>query len=322
MRIQLALIIPVLALSACKKEKKPVPEPATPEAITAAPSTTDTQAKPAPAASAPPKLTLLEAGSEPRQRLVFVPKAGDVADATMTITMATEVSMGGGQANAVQPPPMIMKMRIKVEEVMPNGDIRYTMTIPSAELGQGGSLPSQALGPLEKNIKAMTGVSGGGLVSNRGVNKSLTMNLPADLDPQMRDMMKSMEQSMTQMMVPLPEEAVGLGAKWKADTALNMNGLVLEQVANFEVVELAAGRMKAKVAVEQKANAQTVTQNGVTFRLDSLQSEGTGEMEVALNRVMPVKSVVKVVSNMAMSDPRLPGQSMKMKLDMEMSLAE
>jgi hypothetical protein len=137
------------------------------------------------------------------------------------------------------------------------------------------------------------------------------------MDPQMKQFMEGTKQSLHQIASPLPEEAVGVGAKWETIMKLKQNGMVLNQTATNELVELKGETGKINLKIKQNAERQKITQGAVTVDLISLKSTGTGEMNFDLARLVPSLASVTLNSD---SQMEAGGQKMAMKLDMTMGM--
>ena len=80
------------------------------------------------------------------------------------------------------------------------------------------------------------GLTGTGTVSSRGFSKGVEFKAPAGSNPQARQLMDQMKEFVTQLVAPLPEEAVGPGARWEAKTPLKSQGMTMDQTATYELV--------------------------------------------------------------------------------------
>ena len=67
-----------------------------------------------------------------------------------------------------------------------------------------------------------------------------------------------MKGSFAHLAVPLPEEAVGPGAKWEVRMPIKTQGMTIDQTATYEVVSLEGERLATKSAVVQHAANQKV----------------------------------------------------------------
>ena len=130
-------------------------------------------------------------------------------------------------------------------------------------------------------------------------------------------MMSKLEQSIEQLSCPLPEEAVGIGAKWRVKTRL-VTTFALDQEAEYELVELVGDRGVLKITVRQSAKDQVMKlPNGPEARLVRLKSEGGGEMRFDLTRPMPESAKVEIEMDMTIA---ADGEQADMQMGMEMQI--
>jgi hypothetical protein len=125
-------------------------------------------------------------------------------------------------------------------------------------------------------VKAFEGITGHSTMSNRGIVKDLELEIPDAVSPQVRQMMDSMKQSFAQLSAPVPEEAVGVGAKWETKTRLAVNGPVIDQTATMTVVALAGNKATLDVKLVQTGKPQKFTANGITATSSPTARPGVG----------------------------------------------
>ncbi|MFQ5930463.1 MAG: hypothetical protein ACE5MK_12270, partial [Acidobacteriota bacterium] len=112
--------------------------------------------------------------------------------------------------------------------------------------------------------------------------------------PDLTQMIQSMKQSMEQMSVPLPEEAVGVGAKWKTLQRVHRRGMTLYQVGSFELMRVDGPSMTLGVTVEQFGPKQDLSvpgqPPGMRAELVSTKSKGRSQMTLDLHSPVPSSS--------------------------------
>src|SRR5205085_96475 len=123
------------------------------------------------------------------------------------------------------------------------------------------------------------------------------------------------------MCAPLPEEAVGKGAKW--EVTMRIGGRVqLTQVATVTVKELGEAGVELSLEVVQNAPQQEIKMAvpGAKAELISLESKGSGSLKADLRSVVPTESVVKLASKQKM-EITSGGSTTKMNQSMDMEVA-
>ena len=179
------------------------------------------------------------------------------------------------------------------------------------------------LSPMRTSLKGAVGLRGTGLMSSRGFTKEADFEMPGGIDPMAVQHLESLKQSIKQLSAPLPKEPVGVGAEWRVDQIITMNGMMIKQTSTFKLTKIEGDRLQLDVKVKQTASAQTISPPGApagtTVNLNSLDSEGSGKMVLMLTQLMPINSQMNVTSDSSMSIDA-QGRKQDMSQHMEMSV--
>ncbi len=267
-----AMLLPVGSLARAE------PTPAAPAAPPAAP------------AAPRPAFRLLEVGAEPRVPLRLAPAKGLKQTLTMRLEVAMELSLGGNPLPGQPMPAIAMPVEFEVLDVRPNGDFAYAFRFGAAEVDPGASeIDPVMLEMYKASLSAIKGSRGGGLCSNRGQVLETRMEISTP-DLMSKAVLESLREPMKDIVVPLPEEAVGVGAKWEQRAMLNVGGIAMEQVAVYTLRESAGGRIAWTVEVKQAGGEQSFESPmmpGVPVKLLSIKSTSTGRGEMKLAKITP-----------------------------------
>jgi hypothetical protein len=256
---------------------------------------------------------LLEPGAEPRKVLRFHPKPGDKQALAMTMKMAMTTKIGEMEPPAMKLPAIKLTLETTVKEVGENGDITYEMVISDTGISDEPGVTPELAEAMKSAFVGFKGLSGSGTSSSRGVSKGLEFKAPADSNPQ--------KEIYTQLAVPMPEEAIGPGAKWEVKMPIKTQGMTIDQTANYEVASLEGESLTTKsVIVQQAANQkiQNPAMPGMKVDLTKMTGKGTGQRTFALANLLPTAGtgVVHTEASMAMN---MGGQkqAMTMKMDVD-----
>lgn len=254
------------------------------------------------APAARPQVELLSPGNEPKQELRFRPAVDAKQTATMTMKMDMAISIGGQSMPSMAMPASVMTLETVVTKVEPNGDIRYNFTYTNADVVADRNTPAQAVEAMRTQMKKMVGIGGTIVVDSRGQTKESNFNFPPQTDPSLRQSMGQMTNSLEQLSSPLPQEAVGVGAKWRVSGPLTLNGMNLTQTTTYELVSLQDNVATIKATVEQTAASQNLSPAsmpaGSSFTLRSFNSQGEGQMRLRLDQLMPINSSASMSAKM------------------------
>ena len=264
-----------------------------------------------------PTVKLVEAGKDPKKPLRFTAKKGMKKSLTTTMTMS--MTMQGG-ANPMPPqtiPPIQMVVDLKVTDVSADGDIRYEFVLKQPTVVAGKNDNKMVVDAMKETVKGMTGLTGHAVVTNRGFTREADVKMLANANPQTVQLVESLKQSMTSIAAPVPEEAVGVGAKWDTITTLSQNGMTFVQTATNHLTALKGTKATLAITIKQDAKPQKITTQGVTFDLEKYSGAGSGETQFDLAGLVPSSAKMGMKSEMAMS---ASGQKIGMKIDIQMTM--
>lgn len=263
-----------------------------------------------PAVGSPAVVKLLDAGAQPRKALRYNVPAS--YKGTMDMSMAISMNMNvGGMAVPMTLPTMKMSADLGVTGVMPNGDMSYTLAFTGVSMDGADANPAmtQALQSVQSAIQS---IKGSATMSNRGMVRNAKMEMGDAGAAQ--QMIGELSSQLENLSTPLPEEPVGVGAKWESRQALKIAGQYSFQKAVAEVVSIDGANVTLKLSIEQTAPAQTITNPalpaGAEVQLDGSKGTGTGTSVIHLDTLVPTGETT-VTSNMSMT-VSMAGQSQPM----------
>ena len=270
------------------------------------------------------QLKLLEPGGEPRQVLRLHPKAGAKQTLSMTLKMAMAMKVGEMENPPMKLPGMVMTFELTIKDVSAQGDISFELLVTGVNVADEPGVLPQVADAMKASVGGLKGLSGKGVISNRGVNKGTEIALPSGADPQIRQAMDQMKDSFANLATPLPQEAVGSGAKWEVRLPLKTQGMSIEQTTSYELASLKDDSLAAHLTLNQTAPPQKV-QNpampAVKLGLLKMSGTGTGEINLNLTQLMPTTGNISSHSDVLLGvGTGAQQQKMSMKMDLEMQL--
>lgn len=275
----------------------------------------------------PASAELLDAGAEPRAalRYKFNKDLKEVMVMEMTIAMGMEV--GGMEQPTNAMPTIRMVIALEGREITEEGDLKYGMEFTKIEvLATEDSDPFMVEG-METAMAGVVGLTGWGIVDNRGVTKDIGFTVPAGASPAVVTQLDQMRGQLNQLAAPLPEEAVGIGARWKVTQHIKSNGMTLTQEATYTLDEHFVDNVKMSLTVKQIAPVQNLQTPGLppgtTVKLKFLESRGSGKLELDLNRLVPNSDMtvkMKMDAEISIEAPDMPPQSMPMGMKMQIDV--
>ena len=267
------------------------------------------------------QVKLLEAGAEPRKALRLHPSPGDKQTLAFTMKMAMKTKVGDAEAPAMKLPAIKMTLDSTVKEVSDSGDITYEMVMGEISLSDEPGGTPEVAEAIKAALAGVKGLSGTGKASSRGLSKGVEFKSPAGSNPQTRQFMDQMKESFTQLTAPLPEEAVGPGAKWEVKMPLKSQGMTMDQSTTYEVVSIDGERITTKSAVVQHAANQKIQNPAMpSLKMDLTKMVGTGSSENAfdLAHLLPTMGTGKLHSESSMA-MNMGGQKQPMTMKMDIN---
>jgi hypothetical protein len=293
------LTLPAIAQTPSIARPSPPPESTTPPNT---PDNTPESATPNIITPAIPRIEILSTGTGEKTQLRFTPVVNSRQTSTLTLKLDIKEGM------SISLPTTKLTLEVVVTQVDANGDIHFDFTYKNVDLLAEPGEPREAINALRPSLTPLIGLSGSIVVNSRGQTKRTQINLPPELDPTAKQIFEQLSTSLDQFYAPLPEEAVGTGARWRVSQDLNVNGIQLTQSAIYELVSNQNNVLDLMVLVEQEALPQAVTLPsipdlpvGATLELRSLSSQGEGEMTFGLGQILPRRSILSSRSSVVLS---------------------
>lgn len=240
------------------------------------------------------EIKLLDAGQEPRRALRYKLQVGAKDTMNMSMDMDMQMKMTGMPSPNVVMPTMVMSMSMEIVEKVSDDEVRYRFELTDISVKDRPGAMSGATGMLETQMKKLVGMKGSAVVNGRGINRDAKLEMPEGLDAQMKQMMSGTMQNMEQLSAPFPEEPVGKGARWELHQNIAQNGMKIEQVVVYELVELDGDTGKMTATVTQSAGRQNVEMPGMgsaKAELLDLKSSGSGSTSFNLAKLVPTSNI-------------------------------
>ena len=227
----------------------------------------------------PPDLQMVSAGNAPRKLLRYHVPKGTSQGLEVSIDMTLSAGDMGGPV-----PTIVMSLLLGAEDVTADGTVKLHTTIidVTARDRADSKIPASALsGPLE----AMKGIA---LTSSLAPNGRITKaqveggkQLPADVAAQLTALTSSFEN----VVMPLPNEPIGVGAVWRSSRDLTQNGMKLTTVNTFNVIAITGDKVEYTMETQVHGADQQITQAGTTVSITDVTGAGGGKGTLQLDKL-------------------------------------
>ena len=257
-----------------------------------------------PAIGQPAIVTLVSPGATPRAALRYAIGGDYKAHMDMAMLMGMSMEMAGIPAQTMQMPAMKMGADVGVKSVTPSGDVTFDFAYTSVRLDETAGVDPSLASLVQSMDAEFKKVRGSATMNARGATHGSTMDLSTVSDPRISQMLGSLATSLDNVTIPLPEEAVGAGARWESRQTIQSNGLQVYQKTLWELVAVEGKTVKLKTTTEQMAPPQPMNSPsmpaGADMSLSKFSGGGSGTVTLHLDGLVPT-SEINSTTNMTMS---------------------
>jgi len=249
----------------------------------AAPATAPTEAN-AEAAT----VAVISAGSGAKKELRYNFQANRKRAFTMEMTI-TSASETNGQKGP-SPPPIGMALEGSSQTLTVGPKLVQRETTFLNVSATSKDLPPEMAQQMNAQFALLKGTQLIESVTPYGEVANLQLKDPSRLNPAVLGLIQSLKDGMTNAFIPLPSEAVGVGAKWKSTNTITATGMAITQTNEVELLSLEGSKAEVKLTFAQSAPAQEIKDPRLPpeakIQLLSLKGGGTGTMKLDLDKVL------------------------------------
>ena len=223
---------------------------------------------------------------------------------------------------AMDLPTMKMSADLVVKDVAANGDITYDLAYTSMTAEAQPGMDPSLVATMQAAAAGITALKGTITMSDRGINKTSALDVNQISDPNLKQVLGQLSESLNSMASPLPEEPVGVGARWEVRQAINAAGIQSFQRMDMEVIKIEGTSVTVRVKSEQTAPAQSVSNPmmpGATMDVEKMSGTGTGTLVLRLDGLVPTSELSN--TSLALMTMNMGGQTQKMGLEMKMKIS-
>ncbi|MBM9460101.1 hypothetical protein JK386_09310 [Nocardioides sp. zg-536] len=280
------------ALSACTDEPTEIQgversaDAAGPSATpsTASPSASPPAAPSSPAAGAAAPVELLSAGAAPRRAVVLDVEVGHTESSTLRIDTEVELAMlsSGPIEVSVRLPYTSKVTAVSADRI--DVEVRYgrgTVDVPVLRQLLGDQL-DDTLAALQGTTAQVAYTPAGGVISS-------DVDLGAAIPPMLDGLLDGLGAQSLALAVPFPVEAVGVGARWRTTSEVDLGGVIATAETTYELRELDADGYTVAVTATQTAD-EVQTPLGM---LSSLSGTTTGTLTGRTGLLAPASTRAK-----------------------------
>lgn len=251
-----------------------------------------------------PQVKLLEAGAEPRQVFRLQAQATDVQKVKLTVRMKMGVVAPEIPSEMMTLPPMTLAATLTTKEVTPEGDALVEIVIDEAGVLKEAAAPAEAVKEMEQQVAGLKGLKMTGTVTDRYFTKKIAAEIAPGTSPDKRESLEQMKEAFANTEFILPEEAIGVGAKWELKKKAKEQGINIDEVIRHEIISIEDGKLVVKSSTTQSAANQKISNPIMpALKVDMTKMTGTATETATfdLTKTLPIKAVVDERSEINMS---------------------
>ena len=228
---------------------------------------------------------LLDKGDRPRQELRYDIAAGTTTASTTTFRVATLATAESSEAATVTLLPGLRLDVVSGPAERTEAGVKYKVDVVKSE----AVVPSDFNDDLGKQLRdgaALAQNIGGWVeVDDRGRVLSGELNQRtkrSDVPVRLVRMIVNTRETLTR--VRLPEEKVGLGARWESRKTVKAYGFDIQQVSTYTLVDRVGHELMLNVTIQQLAVPQTIEfpEEGITISVQSMTGQAEGQIVLDL----------------------------------------
>jgi hypothetical protein len=260
------------------------------DTITASPNAlTDASAS---GASPLATMRLLDPGRAPRRKLRYAWRRDRKEELSMDLRTSASKELGGAKEPDIPLPPVHIAIAIDSEDVTPEGDLEYGWQVTSATVTVAPDVSAAFADGMRTEVATIEDLSGTARVTARGLTTRIAISPESVVDAGgTGQMVEQVRQTLRDIAAPLPEEAVGRGARWEKLSQLTAKDARVTQTETFTLVDLTGDRGVVDDVLAQTAPPQPLAAPGqppgTQARMESMLVSGGAKMHFDLSRLVP-----------------------------------
>jgi len=233
------------------------------------------------------EVQLLDAGSSPRRLLRYDVGAGTEEQVALRFVAAERIEIPGMDLPDRVGPVLTFDSEVTVERVDDEGDLQFAWIFTRCAACDPASEDSEA----EELLLDVSGFTARGQVSDRGLVHAIEFEEPDDPTASMKRLFEGLQIVLNEIATPLPQEPVGVGARWAAAHATTYVGMRMVETSEYELLAIEGDRLTLRVNTALTAPEQSVTFPNVPaeigLTLTSFHGRGTSRLRVDLDHLTP-----------------------------------
>ena len=251
------------------------------------------------------RVQIIQAGRAPRKALRYRFRPDHLG--VMSTVFDMDIAYRTGTDRMVHTPSPPLAMDMEMTGLTVTGRVaRATFRISRFDVATSPSdaTDEKTRQAMRQGVSHMVGMTGWMELDDRGRLRGMSYDIPPSLPDTARSFLNGISQSGQEMVVPFPEEPVGVGAEWYTVKENPLMGLKLADTTRFALVAIDRDRVTLRYSSEISAGNQPFQfpglPAGTTAELMSCDGGGTGEIVFDLGWLAPERLKIQSQSDMTL----------------------
>lgn len=237
-----------------------------------------------PAAADDNGVRVLDKGERPRSLLRYNISAGTTTSSTTTFKVATLATSSDQAALTVLPGLRLDIVSGPAE--LTDGGVKFAVDVVNSEAVIPKGFDERLAQELQKGALVAQDIGGWVEIDDRGNMLAGELNertKRSDVPIRLLRMIINTRETLTRVL--LPEEKIGLGARWETHKEIRAYGFKVQQVNTYTLVDHAGDELMLNVTVQQMAVPQTIEfpDEGIEISVETMMAQAEGQIILDLD---------------------------------------
>ncbi len=229
-------------------------------------------------------IRVLDKGDRPRSVLRYNIPAGTTTSSTTTFKVTT-LATSADQAAVTLLPGLRLDIVSGPASLTERG-VRFAVDVVKSEAVIPRGFDEQLAQELREGAAVANDIGGWVEIDDRGNMLAAELNQRtkrSDVPIRLLRMLVNTRETLTR--VRLPEEKIGLGARWEVRTEISAYGFEVQQVNTYTLVDRAGDEVMLNVTVQQMAMPQTIEfpDEGIQISVETMMAQADGQIILDLD---------------------------------------
>lgn len=232
---------------------------------------------------------VLETGGEPREQLRYKRVTGLTEDLIIEVGLASFVQ-AGEDAAPVASPVLALGLNIGSTSCTTDGACTYPVQfrVIGVRMPEGSSEADAKA--MESAMAALAQVTATYEVDARGITQRADVVIPTTVSTRLATLLGNIRTAL--ISVPLPEEAVGVGARWQVERLHEVAGIKTKQTVVYSLLERDGRLLRLGMTLQQSAAPQEVPFDSESaFQVEAYEVSASGSMVMSLDALTPLSEL-------------------------------